>query len=711
MKRHPRRSSRPSWGWTPRGHHPLPRSPIRPDMALDGKTLKVCNCNRTMALDAKALAAALKSGVPLTIHTELCRREVGAFGAAIAGGGECIVACTQEAPLFAELNESAGAKSELKFVNIREAGGWSAEGAAATPKIAALLALADLPEPEPVPSVSYQSSGQVLVIGPADAAVQWAERLAGELEVSVLVTTARGGDLPIERRYPVWSGKVGAIKGWLGAFEVEWEQDEPDRPRRLHALQRLHPRLSGERDRLHLPGRPRQMQGAPRLRQGLRPGARDRFRACRPRAARPLRPRARPLGRAGRSGRRGSRRATSPPAAIRSSRRSPRPRSRSSSASSRSRGSSPTTSGSARTAARARSAARSASTSARPARSRSNGDQVKVEPHLCAGLRRLRDGLPVGRDDLRESARRRPRRAAEDGSSRCTPVRAARTRRSSSTTRPRAASWWRGSRGAGSGPAGARHPARGVPHRLGRHRHDARRDRLRREPGARARRGRRRRRIRRGDRARDGLCAGDPDRPRLSRGRTCGSSGRPKPASSSARSGVSSPPRPSGLPATFNLSNQKRTTLDFVFDHLARQAPAPRDEIPLAAGAPFGGSRSTRRPARSAWPASAPAPNRRCSTAATRRCCKFIERNCVQCGLCVEDLSRGCPPLAPRLLLDAAGQAGGRAQPGRAVQLRALRQALRHQADDRQHGGRLGAHSMFAGGGGTRRLRCAATAA
>ena len=172
-------------------------------MALDGKTLKVCNCNRTMALDAKALAAALESGVPLTIHTELCRREVAAFDAAIAEGGECIVACTQEAPLFAELNEGAGAKSALRFVNIREAGGWSEEGAAATPKIAALLALADLPAPEPVPSVSYESKGHVLVIGPADAAVPWAERLAGELEVSALITTSRGGDLPLERRYPV----------------------------------------------------------------------------------------------------------------------------------------------------------------------------------------------------------------------------------------------------------------------------------------------------------------------------------------------------------------------------------------------------------------------------------------------------------------------------------------------------------------------------
>ena len=63
-------------------------------MAFEGKTLKICNCNRTMALDAKALAAALQSGTPLTIHTELCRREVGAFDAAIAEGERpSIISC------------------------------------------------------------------------------------------------------------------------------------------------------------------------------------------------------------------------------------------------------------------------------------------------------------------------------------------------------------------------------------------------------------------------------------------------------------------------------------------------------------------------------------------------------------------------------------------------------------------------------------------
>jgi ferredoxin len=206
-------------------------------MALDDKTLKLCNCNQTMALDAKALAGALKLKQPIEIHTELCRKQVASFQGALKDEA-CVIACTQEAPLFSELADQAGSTSELKFVNIREHAGWSKEGASATPKIAALLALADLPEPEPVTAVSYKSGGQVLIVGPAEAAIPWAEKLAGQLDVNVLIASHKEGEgplrivdergeLPAERRYPVWSGKVKTVKGYLGAFEVAWEQDNP----------------------------------------------------------------------------------------------------------------------------------------------------------------------------------------------------------------------------------------------------------------------------------------------------------------------------------------------------------------------------------------------------------------------------------------------------------------------------------------------------
>ncbi|MGH8745874.1 MAG: 4Fe-4S binding protein, partial [Burkholderiales bacterium] len=187
---------------------------------------KVCNCNGTLPLDAKAIAAALKMGAPLTVHGELCRKQAVAFQSAL-GEPQLVVACTQEAPLFTELAQGAESKSELRFVNIREAAGWSAEGRSATPKIAALLAAAALPEPEPVPAVESKSDGSLLVIGPSAAALDWAERLSARLEVSVLITRAEGGELPLERSYPVWSGKPQRVAGWLGAFEAEWTQDNP----------------------------------------------------------------------------------------------------------------------------------------------------------------------------------------------------------------------------------------------------------------------------------------------------------------------------------------------------------------------------------------------------------------------------------------------------------------------------------------------------
>lgn len=199
-------------------------------MALQDKTIKLCSCNGTMAIDAKALAAALKQATPLTVHTELCRKQVAQFQAGL-NEPEVLVACTQEAALFSELALAAESKARVNFVNIRESAGWSSQAGRATPKIAALLAVAALPEPEPVPSVGYKSGGQLLILGPSAPALDWARRLVGELggplEPNVLMTRQQSGELPAERAYPVWSGKPLSITGHLGAFKVEWQQDNP----------------------------------------------------------------------------------------------------------------------------------------------------------------------------------------------------------------------------------------------------------------------------------------------------------------------------------------------------------------------------------------------------------------------------------------------------------------------------------------------------
>ena len=186
-----------------------------------------------MPLDSAGLIKALgpdaSAGLD-TVHTLLCRREAGSFQRAAKTGDDLLIACTQESRLFLELNEqTAGAlrvtERPIRFVNIRESGGWSKDAKAATPKIAALLALAQLPDAEPVPVVSYQSNGRVLVIGSADRAARAAPMLADKLDVSILLQGP--GTLPQQRAFAVQSGSVTNISGWLGAFEVSWTHSNP----------------------------------------------------------------------------------------------------------------------------------------------------------------------------------------------------------------------------------------------------------------------------------------------------------------------------------------------------------------------------------------------------------------------------------------------------------------------------------------------------
>ena len=187
-----------------------------------------------MPLNGPALRQALgaEAGAGLeTVHSTLCRREAGAFQRAAKGSDDLLVACTQESRLFLALNdETEGAPGSverpIRFVNIRETGGWSKDASAATPKLAALIAAAQLPPPEPVPAVTYRSAGRVLVIGPADAGARAARLLADRLEVSLLLARP-GGTLPQQRSYAVHSGTLTRLTGWLGAFEAQWTSTNP----------------------------------------------------------------------------------------------------------------------------------------------------------------------------------------------------------------------------------------------------------------------------------------------------------------------------------------------------------------------------------------------------------------------------------------------------------------------------------------------------
>ena len=180
-----------------------------------------------MPLNAKALGEALDED--LTLHTTLCRRDAPAFQKASRHPDELVVACTQESRLFTELaTETEGAVSlavrPIRFVNIRETGGWGREAKDATPKMAALLALARVPDPEPVTTVSFESAGRLLIIGTLEDAERAAEQVSDVLDVTLLAT---GGSGMQARRFPVLAGEVKRLSGWLGAFTLVRSASNP----------------------------------------------------------------------------------------------------------------------------------------------------------------------------------------------------------------------------------------------------------------------------------------------------------------------------------------------------------------------------------------------------------------------------------------------------------------------------------------------------
>ena len=190
------------------------------------RQVHLCSCNRTMPFDADTFAnAAAAAGVTEVQRFDaMCQHELARFGEVV--DGDAVIACTQESRLLAQAAGDSPKVSSVRFFNIREMAGWSKEAAFATPKLAALIAEAMLPDAEPTTQVSYKSGGQTLIIGSMADAMQVADALQGSMSVNVLALDARG-ELPAIRNYPVISGGNVSAKGWLGSFAVSWRQANP----------------------------------------------------------------------------------------------------------------------------------------------------------------------------------------------------------------------------------------------------------------------------------------------------------------------------------------------------------------------------------------------------------------------------------------------------------------------------------------------------
>ena len=187
-------------------------------MHMNGKTVLVCNCEKTMPLAERQLAAAC--GGDGRVATQLCGADLDQYRAALRTGAPVVVACTQEAPLFAHERDDLAPDVPVSFVNIRERAGWSTELDRTYPKIAALLAEGAMDAP-PVPSLTLKSEGVALIYGRDERAIDLAAQLKERLDVTVLLTRPDAALPPAVREFPVVKGTIVRAKGHLGAFEIE----------------------------------------------------------------------------------------------------------------------------------------------------------------------------------------------------------------------------------------------------------------------------------------------------------------------------------------------------------------------------------------------------------------------------------------------------------------------------------------------------------
>ncbi len=181
-----------------------------------------------MSIETSELYAALGTNAQdqPALKRQMCQRELSSFNEDLIG--DAVVACTQEAKLLGEVGGEKATVSTMRFVNIRETAGWGKEGKLATPKMAALLAQAMLPDPEPTTQVTYKSKGETLIVGNAGDALAMAKWLQPHVNCSVLLTDTTGADLTsTAREFAIISGANVQAKGWLGAFEVSWTQANP----------------------------------------------------------------------------------------------------------------------------------------------------------------------------------------------------------------------------------------------------------------------------------------------------------------------------------------------------------------------------------------------------------------------------------------------------------------------------------------------------
>jgi ferredoxin len=101
--------------------------------------------------------------------------------------------------------------------------------------------------------------------------------------------------------------------------------------------------------------------------------------------------------------------------------------------------------------------------------------------------------------------------------------------------------------------------------------------------------------------------------------------------------------------AGFNVAADKRNTLDYALDHLYRHAPAAAPEVPLPPSAPFGTLAVDSKACSLCMSCVGVCPTSALMDGQNAPQLRFVEKNCVQCGLCATTCPEDAIRLVPRM--------------------------------------------------------------
>lgn len=191
----------------------------------------VCGCQGSGDAVSKTIQTIKVDGIRFHAAERACRDGLSSLVDAKAKGvgTRCFVGCTQEKAVFEAVADSASLES-FEFINLRGLSRGQPSGTGPVHNAAVLAALAAYEsdfQVEPVPAVVFKSQGRLAIVSSSDRQLGQAQMLAANLSVDLLVSDPNGLVLPANRNLNVQSLAVDSAEGYLGAFKLKTRKTNP----------------------------------------------------------------------------------------------------------------------------------------------------------------------------------------------------------------------------------------------------------------------------------------------------------------------------------------------------------------------------------------------------------------------------------------------------------------------------------------------------